>query len=71
MLPINDNEAFNIRANAGDGPDCDVNPVEPLPLAIPLPPEIPCDDPPEPDIETFFNRRHRQLQLGSHVYRVQ
>ena len=55
MIPIDDNEAFKIRANAGEGETCDVNPIQPRPLATPLPPDIPCDDPPEPDVETFFS----------------
>ena len=54
MLPIDDNDAFRIRANAGDGPDCDVNPIVPIPLSAPIVDGIPCDDPPEPEEETFF-----------------
>lgn len=68
MLPIDDNEAFRIRASAGDGPDCDVNPIEPRRLEDPLPPEIPCDTPPEPEVETFYEpapapRPQRQPRL--------
>jgi hypothetical protein len=54
MLPRDDKAAFEIRANAGDGPDCDVNPVNPLQLTTPLPPDPPCDAPVVPDEEIFF-----------------
>lgn len=54
MLPRDDKAAFDIRANAGAGPDCDINPIEPSQPTTPLPPDAPCDAPVIPDEETFF-----------------
>lgn len=54
MNPRDEEEAFNIRANAGDGPNCDVNPLEPVAPTTPLPPVLPCDTPVEPEVEIFF-----------------